>query len=36
MKRSIDRILTTHAGALPQPDDLKQMHGARLSGQPVD
>ena len=36
MKRSIDRILTTHAGALPQPADLKQMHAAQMSGQPVD
>jgi 5-methyltetrahydropteroyltriglutamate--homocysteine methyltransferase len=36
MKYSTDRILTTHAGALPQPDDLKQMHAARTSGQSVD
>ncbi|HXG53132.1 MAG TPA: cobalamin-independent methionine synthase II family protein [candidate division Zixibacteria bacterium] len=36
MKRSIDRILTTHAGALPQPADLKQMHAARTSGQEID
>lgn len=25
MKRSIDRILTTHAGGLPRPDDLTQL-----------
>src|SRR5262249_53118297 len=36
MKRSSERILTTHAGALPQPADLKQMHTAHISGQPVD
>ena len=36
MKYSVDRILTTHAGALPQPDDLKQMHSAKISGRPVD
>src|SRR4029450_14140527 len=36
MKRSNERILTTHAGALPHPADLKQMHTAQISGQPVD
>ncbi|HXV81640.1 MAG TPA: cobalamin-independent methionine synthase II family protein [Candidatus Binatia bacterium] len=36
MKRSTDRILTTHAGALPQPADLKQMHTTHINGQPVD
>src|ERR687897_744266 len=36
MKFSTDRILTTHAGALPQPDDLKQMHAAKINGQPID
>ena len=25
MKLSTDRILTTHAGSLPRPDDLRQM-----------
>ena len=29
MKYSTDRILTTHAGALPLPPDLKEMHNAR-------
>jgi 5-methyltetrahydropteroyltriglutamate--homocysteine methyltransferase len=36
MKYSTDRILTTHAGALPQPEDLKQMHAAQVAGQPYD
>jgi 5-methyltetrahydropteroyltriglutamate--homocysteine methyltransferase len=36
MKYSTDRILTTHAGALPLPDDLKQMHAAQVAGQPYD
>src|ERR1700752_4431324 len=36
MKYSIDRILTTHAGALPQPPDLKEMHKAQLTGNPID
>ena len=36
MKRSTDRILTTHAGSLPQPDDLRQMHAAKDSGQLYD
>ena len=36
MKYSIDRILTTHAGALPQPADLKEMHNAQVAGKAVD
>jgi len=36
MKYSSERILTTHAGALPQPPDLKAMHAARMNGQPID
>ena len=36
MKYSTDRILTTHAGALPQPPDLKEMHNAQIAGKPVD
>jgi len=36
LKFSIDRILTTHAGALPQPPDLKELHNARMAGKPVD
>ncbi len=36
MKRSADRILTTHAGSLPRPDDLIALNVARLSGNPYD
>jgi 5-methyltetrahydropteroyltriglutamate--homocysteine methyltransferase len=36
MKRSIDRILTTHAGALPRSDELRQMIFARAEGKPTD
>ncbi len=36
MKRSTDRILVTHAGSLPRPDDLRAMVAARASGQPYD
>ena len=36
MKRSTDRILTTHAGSLPRPEDLLQMLYAKSSGKPVD
>ena len=31
-----DRILTTHAGSLPRPDELADMIWARLDGQEVD
>ncbi|TMH41895.1 MAG: hypothetical protein E6H56_06500, partial [Betaproteobacteria bacterium] len=34
MIRSIDRILTTHAGALPRSDELRRMILARAEGQP--
>ena len=36
MKYSTDRILTTHAGALPQPHALKQLHSAQSDGKAVD
>ena len=36
MKRSTDRILTTHAGSLPRPDDLRAMLIAKAAGQPYD
>ena len=36
MKYSTERILTTHAGALPQPAELKEMHNARGAGKAVD
>ena len=32
MKYSTDRILTTHAGALPLPPDLKELHNATHCG----
>jgi len=36
MKRSTERILTTHAGSLPRPDDLQEMFLAKNKGQPYD
>ncbi len=33
MKRSTDRILTTHVGSLVKPDDLQRMIVARDLGQ---
>ena len=36
MKYSTERILTTHAGALPLPADLKELHNARTAGTAVD
>src|SRR3954468_10639986 len=36
MKRSSDRILTTHVGSLPRPDDLFELMLARMDGKPVD
>ncbi|HTV38347.1 MAG TPA: epoxyalkane--coenzyme M transferase, partial [Xanthobacteraceae bacterium] len=36
MKSSTDRILTTHVGSLPRPDDLFDMMLARMDGNPVD
>jgi 5-methyltetrahydropteroyltriglutamate--homocysteine methyltransferase len=36
MKRSIDRILVSHAGSLPRPGDLREMLIARDGGQPYD
>jgi 5-methyltetrahydropteroyltriglutamate--homocysteine methyltransferase len=36
MKRSNDRILTTHGGSLPRPDDLAHMMYDKLDGKPVD
>jgi 5-methyltetrahydropteroyltriglutamate--homocysteine methyltransferase len=32
MKRSIDRILTSHAGSLPRPDALIEVNQAKLAG----
>src|ERR1700738_4659511 len=36
MQLSTDRILTTHVGSLPRPDDLFEMMLARMDGNPVD
>ncbi len=36
MKLSVDRILTTHVGSLPRPDDLFEMMLQKLDGKPVD
>jgi 5-methyltetrahydropteroyltriglutamate--homocysteine methyltransferase len=36
MKHSTDRILTTHAGSLPRPDDLREMVMAKANGQAYD
>jgi hypothetical protein len=36
MKRSTNRILTTHTGSLPRPEDLIKMMYAREEGVPVD
>ena len=34
MKHSTDRILTTHVGSLPRPNDLRKMWDDRLAGRP--
>jgi 5-methyltetrahydropteroyltriglutamate--homocysteine methyltransferase len=36
MKRSTDRILTTHVGSLARPDDLLEQMRARSDGKPYD
>jgi 5-methyltetrahydropteroyltriglutamate--homocysteine methyltransferase len=36
MKRSVDRILTSHAGSLHRPDDLRATMAARRDGEPFD
>ena len=36
MKRSTDRILTTHVGSLPRPDDLFALMLAKMDGKPFD
>jgi 5-methyltetrahydropteroyltriglutamate--homocysteine methyltransferase len=36
MKRSTDRLLTTHTGSLPRPRPLLQMYDRRARGEPVD
>ena len=36
MKRSTDRILTTHCGSLPRPVDLLDLMKAKVQGEPYD
>jgi 5-methyltetrahydropteroyltriglutamate--homocysteine methyltransferase len=36
MRRSLDRILTTHTGSLPRPGGLTQLYARRERGEPVD
>ncbi|MEA2322431.1 MAG: 5-methyltetrahydropteroyltriglutamate--homocysteine methyltransferase [Solirubrobacteraceae bacterium] len=36
MARSTDRIVTTHAGSLPRPDDVVDMIWGEIDGKPVD
>jgi 5-methyltetrahydropteroyltriglutamate--homocysteine methyltransferase len=36
MRRSDDRILTTHTGSLPRPRELTRLYARRSRGEPVD
>ena len=36
MKTSTDRILTTHVGSLPRPENIRELLRARLAGQTID
>src|SRR5580658_5540324 len=36
MKRSEERILTTHTGSLPRPPELVSLYAQRERGEPVD
>src|SRR5438045_4687051 len=36
MKRSMDRILTTHVGSRPRPDDLRDLIQNKARGEAVD
>ena len=36
MKRSSSRILTTHAGSLPRPNEITEAIAAKEKGQPYD
>ena len=36
MRSSTDRILTSHAGSLPRPDDLIEANRARAAGETAD
>lgn len=35
MKRNTERIVTTHAGSLPRPQDLRQLMWNKIDGKPV-
>lgn len=36
MKRSTERVLTTHVGSLPRPGELDSLMARRLAGEPID
>jgi 5-methyltetrahydropteroyltriglutamate--homocysteine methyltransferase len=36
MMRSVDRVLTTHAGSLPRPDELREAWSRPISGPPEE
>jgi 5-methyltetrahydropteroyltriglutamate--homocysteine methyltransferase len=36
MKRSVERILTTHVGSLPRPPSLTELLVRQEAGEPVD
>ena len=36
MKRSTNRIITSHAGSLHRPDDLRETMATRRDGAPFD
>jgi 5-methyltetrahydropteroyltriglutamate--homocysteine methyltransferase len=36
MKTSTERILTTHVGSIPRPENIRALLRARLEGQPID
>ncbi len=36
MKRSTDRVLTTHVGSLPRPQDVTDLVFAKEAGVPID
>src|SRR5262245_61926758 len=36
MKHSNERILTSHAGSLPRPDDVRALLAAKHAGEPYD
>ena len=36
MRTSTDRILTTHVGSIPRPENIRSLLRARVAGQPID